>query len=58
MTLEEDHLVDAESLQTARKRLVALEDIFFKDEGAVPPWVVAARRAVEHERSRRDDDAR
>lgn len=52
-----DYTVDEEALRKARKRLVWLEDVILDDNGTVPPWLTAAKRAIDNERARREDGA-
>jgi hypothetical protein len=42
-----DRPISGETLLEADRRLTHLEDVCLSEEGSVPPWVIAARQAVQ-----------
>jgi len=48
--------VSTDSLEVAQHVLTEHSDIIFEEEGHIPAWVTAARRAVQAELRRRDHD--
>lgn len=46
--------VSRQSLKDARKHLNRLEDAYIEDEGYAPPWITAARVAVQEELEERE----
>lgn len=44
-----DRAMSDEALLEADRRLVHLEDVCLEADGSIPPWVVAARAAVQQQ---------